>query len=67
MSFFDPSEAPNRRRNSVRMPTPTLRVTEAPPFIFDAIGFQAAPPATCFLYGVPEHLVMPFKALDVIG
>jgi hypothetical protein len=43
-----------------------LRVAEALPLIFDAMGFQTAPPVVS-LYGVPEHLVMPFEALDIIG
>ena len=51
---------------SVRMPAATLRVAEAPPLIFEAIGFQATLPAISYLYGVPEHLVVPFEALDVI-
>jgi hypothetical protein len=49
------------------MPAAALWVAEALPLILDAIGFQAALPAISFLHGVPEHLVMPFEALDVIG
>jgi len=59
--------APNRGRRSVRMPAATLRVAEALPLVFDAIAFDAALAAISFLYGIPEHLVMPFQALDVIG
>jgi len=61
------SVALSRLRNSVRTPTATARIAEASVLVFDAIGFQVARSAVSFLYGVPEHLVVPFEALDVIG
>ena len=42
------------------MSAATLRGSGGALLIFDAIGFRAP-------YGVPENLVMPFEALDVIG
>ena len=55
----------SRWRNSVRTPTATARIAEASLLVFDAIGSQVARSAMSFLYGVPEHLVVPFEALDV--
>jgi hypothetical protein len=45
----------------------TLGVAEALPPVLDAIDLQTILPAMSLLYRVPEHLIVPFEALDVIG
>ena len=59
--------APIRWRNSVRRPAAPLGVAEALPPVFEAIGFQAILQGMAFVYRVPEHPVVPFETLDVIG
>jgi hypothetical protein len=51
----------------VRKPAATLGVAEAPPLVFEAIGFQLIPQGMSFLHRVPEHPIVPFETLDVTG
>jgi hypothetical protein len=64
---YGSSVAPSRWRNSARRPAATLGVAEAPPPVFEAMGFQAILPGMSFVYRVPEHPIVPFETLDVIG
>src|SRR5450755_719098 len=46
---------------------PPLKFPEPLPPAFDAIASQALPRDKSFLDRAPEHLVMPFETLHVIG
>jgi hypothetical protein len=57
----------SRCRYSVSTPAAAFGIAEAISPVFDAIGLLGIPLAMFPIYGLPEHSVMPFETLDVIG